>query len=101
LAKGKFSEVYIQMTLQIGEVISRRVLCYFYAASDGKGRGFHVTLVQGSLKRIVVRANGKCTGTTYLHMVICIHKTSTPVFVYNTNILDKFSGIVQISLICA
>jgi hypothetical protein len=89
------------MALQIGEVICRDVVCYFCATSDGKERRFHVTLVRGNLeygRRGEWRTH---IGTAYSRIVVYIHKTGTRVFVYNINILDEISGIVQISLMCA
>ena len=40
-------------------------------------------------------------GTAYSRIIVYIHKTGTRVFLYNINILDEISGIVQISLMCA
>ena len=82
------------MTLQICEVIYGGVVSYFCAASDGKGRWFHITLIGYHLESIVIRMPGTHTGTTYSRVVFCIHKTSTRVIVYDVDILDEISGIV-------
>jgi len=57
LTEGKFSKVYVQMTFEIGEVIRRHILRHFCAAVNGKGRLFHIALVQGSLEKAVVRVD--------------------------------------------
>jgi len=82
------------MTLQICKVICGGIASYFCAASDGKGRWFHITLIGYHLESMVIRMTGAHKGTTYSRVVFYIHKTSTRVIVYNIDILDEISGIV-------
>jgi hypothetical protein len=82
------------MTLQIGEVIYRGVLCYFCAASDGERRWLYITSIGCHLESMVVRMNGRHEGKTYCHIVFYIHKTGSRIFVYDIDILDEISGII-------